>query len=256
MLKNNALIFILLWPCLSSAQSLQSNIARSDNPGACTLQQNKELYKYYSKKINPAFELINGREYLPYYLQSPRKPILLSGKDYYSFLMTTKGMGYTNSLLEYDTFTDKLLVADSSRSFRNSPMRIELNKDNVDYFAFFSGGDTLLFRYLSKDMIPDFNLKEGYYEVVYDRKSKFIIRHLSSAFVNNGITEYQYFTISYINTGAGFERIIKIKQLMEIFGDNSHQARIYCRKNGIKMYSKDKKQIARVLKYYDTLQQT
>jgi hypothetical protein len=210
------------------------------------------LYELYYHKIDPSYELINGRGYFRYYHRSGLKPILFSGKDHSSSL-TLKGRKYDNITLDFDTYTDEVIYTDSTRICVYSPLMVAINKDYVDGFEFYNGNDTIFFRYFSKETDPLFDLNDGYYEVVSDKESKYLIKHISFLKKLPGTDEYTYLKVGYVNIGNGFSKISTSRQFIKIFGARSDEVRKYIKESGIKIRDANKEQIMCVLKYHDSL---
>jgi len=251
MLKEKFIAALFLCPVLIYAQNFLPPVnANEENLMLKNEAQKENLYKFYRDKIDPRFNLINGREYYPYYLSSTRKPIFLWGEKYSSAIVI-KGIRYNDILLEYDTYMDEVLYFDSSRSFRNLPLRIAINKGIIDLFEIIQGDDTLKFKFFRNN--NSFNLHDGFYEDVYNNKSIFLIKHYSNCITDNGIDDYPYHTVSYVNVGNGFTKFKSLRQLFKLMDSYSPDVRKYCRKQGIPDGSKDKKQISAVLLYYDNL---
>jgi hypothetical protein len=146
---------------------------------------------------------------------------------------------------------DEVVFLDGSRTFKGGPLRIALNKENIDIFELITGQDTLKFKYLKNG--SRFSLNSGFYEDAYDGNSRFIIKHSSHCSVINGINEYPYHTVNYADVGNGFVKFKSIRQLIRLMGNYSTEMRKYCRKQGIPGGSKDKQQIAAVLLHYDDI---
>ena len=214
--------------------------------------QIESLYDLYSRNIDPTYELINGRGYFPYYYSSISKPVLLLDK-FHSSSVTLNGRKYNNIDLDLDTYTDDIIYIDSSRICVFMPLRVALNKDNVDEFEFYLGKDTLNFRYFSKETYPLFNLNDGYYEVVYDKESKYLIKHISFLKRLPGNDEYIYEQADYINPGNGFAKIGSGRKFVKLFGEYSSDVRKYMDESGIKIRNADKDEISSILKYYDSI---
>lgn len=210
------------------------------------------LNEFYSFRIDQSFELINGREYQPYYYSSKLKPILFIYKKHSSSI-TLNGKSYDNIALDYDTYTDNIIYTDYTLSFISMPLKVALNKDNVDSFRFCYEDDTLLFRYFSKESGYSINLREGFYEVAYDRSSRFLIKHQSNIHDLTRIWEYEYDPVRYVNIGNGFFEIKSGRQFIKLFGDRSDEIKRYIKESGIKIHKADKKQVISVLRYYDSL---
>ena len=211
------------------------------------------LYKLYNSRIDPSFELINGRGYFPYYYRSQLKPVLFLEKTHQSSV-TINGRRFENVTLDYDTFTDEIIYIDSSRICIFAPLRVAINKDNVDRAEFYDGIDSISLRYFTKETVPLFNLKEGYYEVVSESKSKYLIKHSSILKKIPGIDEYIYTTTGYADTGSGYIKITKRKNFIMMFGNRGNEVRKYMESMGIKFKKMSKPEIMNVLNYYDSLE--
>ena len=156
-------------------------------------------------------------------------------------------------MLDYDTFKDELIYWDSQKFIDNKVFKISLNKDPVDGFCFYWGSDSLSFRYFSHEKDLSFSLAEGYYEVAYEGKSKFIIKHRSSLLVKEGIDEYIYSQADYIMVNNGYTRIANKRVFLNLFGDKSGEIKKFIRTNKIHIRKAGKNEIAAVLKYYDSM---
>jgi len=214
--------------------------------------QVESLFELYSLKIDPASEIINGREYFPYYFRSNLKPILFVDKKHSSSI-TLNGRKFDDIDIDYDTYMDQVVYIDSVRFFIYSPLRLALNKDNIDCFELRFEKDTLSFAYLCKNEDPGFNLQEGFYEVVFDGDSKYIIKHKSIIQGRNGYDDYLYKPAGYVNTGSGFFRITNNKDFISLFGERSEEVKSFIRDSGIKIRKANKEQIKYVLEYFDGL---
>ena len=214
--------------------------------------QIENLYKFYSNRIESSYELISGREYNPYFFQSKLKPLLFIDRQHQSSI-TLKGRIYNDIPLNYDTYKDEVIYVDSVHHFAYRPYGMILNKDNIDYFDFYYLDDTISFRYLSKEDNPGFDLQNGFYEVVYDGKSKYLIKHRSSAYERDLVVEYYYTPVGYINVGNGFIKIRSTSQFIRLFGDRSRDIRKYIKKSGTKLRTANKRQVMSILIFYDGL---
>jgi hypothetical protein len=111
-----------------------------------------------------------------------------------------------------------------------------------------------LFRYFRKDRDTTFNLQDGFYEVVRDMPTGYIIKHVSTKFISfNKTEEYRYAPVSYIRISDGFSMITSRKQFISLFGDRSEEIRHFLRQKRIKIPGAGKRQITDVLQYYEGL---
>jgi hypothetical protein len=214
--------------------------------------QTSYLDTLYEERVDIADELINGREYVPYYFKCKVKPLLLEEKESRGSLIFN-GRQYSNLKLEYDTYLDQLIYSDSTKLINDRLFKIVMNKDHVDGFVLYSSSDSLIFRYFSTDNDGLFNLAEGYYEVVYDGGSKYIIRHQSFPVEKDGEYEYREIPVKYAMVGEGFSRVRTSGSFVKLFGNYSDAVRKYMRTNKVHYKHAGKSEIAAVMRYYDSL---
>jgi hypothetical protein len=210
------------------------------------------LNEFYRNKVDISNDLINGREYVPYYLKCRISPILFEDRKHSGSLMFN-GSRYFNLQLEYDTYLDQLIYSDNSKLIDSKTFKIALNKDLVEAFGLYFEGDSLIFRHFRKDATDSLNLPEGYYEVVYDGKSKYIIRHQSALVEEDGIYEYRQIPSVYILVGKSFSKLRSSHSFKESFGKYSDAIRKYMRANRIDFRHAGKSDVAAVLRYYDSM---
>lgn len=253
MIKYSLLFIFLLCSFIVAAQN--SVIATNNKNDIFCNYKNDQIeyvYEFYSAKIEPSYELINGRLSFRYYYRSKFKPILFFDEQHSSSI-TLKGRNYDNIILNYDTYNDEVIYTDRTRFLYNRPLDVALNKDNIDCFSLCFGDDTLIFRYFSKDSGCNFNLEDGFYEVVYEGGSRYLIKHYSNASERNGIKEFNYSRIYYASVGHGFTKVKSKGQFIRLFGERSDDVRKFVKESGIRIHKDDKSQIIKVLSYYDSL---
>jgi len=209
------------------------------------------LHKIYSMKIGTADELINGRDYIPYYFHSKFKPLLFANKNHPGSV-TLNGRKYSNITLKYDTYTDEVIYFDTARTFNYRLYEVSLNKDNIDCFELYFDNDTLNFKYFEGKTAVNQNFQAGFYEVVYDGVSKYLIRHRSSVVERNGTDEYFYSPVGYISLGDGYSKITSLRQFARLFGERSDDVKEFINQRKINIRKADKNQILSVLKFYDS----
>ena len=245
-------LFFLTFPVLAQ-QSVSSSVLYGTNDYRSILgRQNDYLSKFYFQNVDNVDELVNGKDYIPYYLKSRYKPVLFPGRKHTSFLIL-KGRKYDNLLLDYDTFLDELIYYDSLKFIDNKVFKISLNKNPIDEFCFDFGSDSLFFRYFSSGKDAAFTLPEGFYEVAYDGNSKLLIRHRSYLLVKEGIDEYMYSPANYIMINDVYTRISGKGAFLKLFGERSGEIKKYIHANKVKIHKADKNELAAVLKYYDSM---
>jgi hypothetical protein len=214
--------------------------------------QKDYLYKFYYQKVGGTDELINGRDYVPYYHKSKLKPLLFIGKKHTASIILN-GRRYNNITLEYDTFLDEVIYSDSSKMINDRSFNIALNKDPVNGFDLYFGQDSLIFRHFRSEDLIKSDLHDGFYESLYDGKSKFIIKHQSFVLEKDGSEEYIYTPAYYIKVDNVFSRIRTSKGFIKLFGNRSDEVKKFMRTHKVNIRKGDKKKIISVMKYYDSL---
>lgn len=210
------------------------------------------LTNLYLKNTTYPREVIHGREYVRYWYNSKDNPLLRSDEER-SASIVFRGRSYDNIVLQYDTFTDQVIYTDDTLIFNSRMWQVALNSDYIERFALRFGDETLKFRYFRKEQDSTFNLQDGIYEVVYDNNCKYLIRHISTMAIVEGLDEYTYSPVGYIKVSNGYSEITSKKQFIRLFGDRSAEVRQLIRHNNIRIRKPDKKQIADVLKYFEEL---
>jgi len=210
------------------------------------------LYSIYYQKIGGVDELKNGREYIPYYPHSRLKPLLFVDQSRTASLLLN-GRKYENLTLEYDTYSDAVIYYDTTKLINNRYYQIALNKDPIGFFTLYFGLDSLLFRYLQFDDVDNTKLQSGFYEIAYEGKSRYIIKHKSVVHEKDGVDEYFYSPAKYVLVGNEYFRIRSSRGFLKLFGEKTNQVKKYMQSAPINIKNAEKRQIVNVLKYYDTL---
>jgi hypothetical protein len=206
---------------------------------------------YLSAFSSPS-EIKVGEEYISYYYRSNTTPLLFEGKEFTSILFFN-GRKYENIKLQYDTFLDEVLYTDTSRLINNQFPKIDLNKNFVEGFNFYTGYDSLKFRYLRFPKTSTTNLNDGFYEIVYTRGSSALIKHKSIEYRYQAVNEYKYKPELYVSTGDKYSRIKNNKDLIRTFQNHGQQIKEFLGASKIKIKHATKSQIVEALKYYDSL---
>jgi len=131
----SSLIFILLVVSIElSAQSVSTIKNNSTNTSVLNSDlpqlQTRYLEKIYFTSVTATNELINGREYLPYYWRSGTNPLLFVNRNRTSTLFF-RDMEIRNLSLQYDTYLDVVVYTDNTRTVNGQLARIALNRDNI-----------------------------------------------------------------------------------------------------------------------------
>jgi hypothetical protein len=247
------IIFLIVYQADAQQLLTLSDPETRQNSGRISDLQTDYINTLYYQKVDVTAQLINGREFNPYYLKAKTRPILVEGKKHSGSLIF-KNRRYNNLKLDYDTYTDQIIYSDSSKFLNNKLFRIVLNKDPVDGFCLCFPDDSMIFRHFRSGDGTNFNLPEGFYEVVYDGQSKYIIKHQSIPDINEGLNVYTYSMSQYIFAGKRFYDVKSSKSFVRLFGKDSDAIRAFMKKNRLRFNKADKYDIASVLRYYDSLE--
>ena len=228
------------------------NGSRGINIESFNDRQTEYIKRLYYARIEAPKELINGKEYEPYYTRSKIKPLLFPDKKRTATIFTTTRR-YNNLTLDYDTFLDEVIFTDISRTINFRFPQIALNKDIVDGFNLYFEDDSLIFRYFRLPECAEKNLKEGFYEIAYQGKSQYVIKHKSSFYVREGLNAYKYSPENYFSVGDVFYQVRNKRSLLKLFGEKSGNVKRYLHVSRIRIRQADKYQFISVLKFYDSL---
>src|SRR5664279_1018188 len=257
-LKTSLLLLLLLSTLtLKSQNSNLLNIKSLNDPGNINIRsvierQTEYIKSSYSEKIETANEIVNGKEYVSYYIRSAQKPLLFPKKKRTATLFTASRR-YNNLDLQYDTFLDEVIFTDTTKTINYSFPKIALNKDIVEGFSLYFADDSMHFKYLRMPQCSEINLKEGFYEFAYLGKSQYCIKHVSHYYMREGMHEYQYSPENYISTGGKFSKITGKGSLLNLFGEKSGEVKKFMHISRIRIREADKAQFISILKFYDSL---
>ena len=215
-------------------------------------QQTEYIQKLYYQIVATPKDIINGKECLPYSFRHETTPYFHS-RDKLNATLDVNHRLYKNIKIQYDTYLDELIYTDISRIVYNEFPRIELNKDIINGFSLFIDGDSINFRHFRFPENKGKKLEDGFYEVVYEGKTLFIIKHHSLLYNKQGLDEYKYSPQRYVFEGDKYYKIHNKKSLISMAGDHSTEIKDFLHKSKIRVRSAGKDQIAEVLKYYDSL---
>jgi len=243
-----ALIILLLCPSVIKAQ-VEIHL---DGTGG------EEWLQPYLDQTGSEYGFVYGKEYYPYYYRARNSPILRDDERRTASL-TFDGRTYDNLELQYDTYIDAVVYGYESLPLENKMRKVSLNKYELSSFDLYFIADTMHFRYFAHDRDTSFNLDDGFYEVVRDSKTKFIIRHRSEKYINlntpdrHAFDDYLYKPLFYINTGDGYQKITSRKHFTGLFNAGAGKVSRFLRAARIRIRKADKRQICEVLQYYEQL---
>jgi hypothetical protein len=257
MTKPAVILFLLLMSLTTFGQPagqlvlISSSGVENLNSKALPALQKKYLDKIYFSSVTAPNELINGKEYVPYFFRSGTNPLLYANINRSSTLFF-RDMMFKNLSLQYDTYRDEVIYSDKARMVSGRYPQIALNRDNIKGFNLYFDFDSLIFRHFSFPSKDADRMKDGFYEVVYDGKSQFLIRHRSTIYNKEGVDKYAYAPEKYILSGDAWVKISSKNSLMKIFSGHEKEMSAMLHKSKIKVPRATKGQIAEILNYYDS----
>lgn len=250
------IIFLLIFglPSLATGQSAVRN--EKGTAGEVKLQMEDEgeqkVRDFYFNATTTPLEVLNGKEYINYFFRGTTTPLLFSNYFFTSTLDFNKRI-YNNVKLQYDTYLDEVLFTDTSRMINFEYPRVVLNKDLADGFSFYFQGEFYNFRHIRFTELSKDNPGDGFYNLVYDGPSMFIIKHRSRLYEKDAVNEYKYAPVKFVLIDGTFIRFTRLKDLARVFGPREEEIRAYIRENRIRTRKTGKSDIAIILKYYDSL---
>lgn len=250
------IIFLLIFglPSLITGQS----VVRNETDAAAQIKLKKvvegeqKIRDFYFNATTAPLEVLNGKEYINYFFRGTTTPLLFSNHFFTSTLDFNKRI-YHNVKLQYDTYLDEVLFTDTSRMINFEYPRVALNKELADGFSFYYQGEFYNFRHIRFPERSKDNPGDGFYDLVYDGPSMFIIKHRARLYEKDAVNEYKYAPVKYVLVNGTYRKFIMLKDLARLFGPREDEIRAYIRENRIRNRKTAKSDIADILKYYDSL---
>ena len=242
-------LFLVSFMGFSQTIHLPLNVDNSELFVSLDKDNLQDLDSLYVVESGIGSDFISGSEYRGYYFRSDHKPVLFFGRERTASLVY-RGRTYQNLVLQYDTYLDEVIYMVYNNWDAN---QVALNSDNISRFDLYFDSDTLSFRYLSDKLYPSFNLDDGFYEMVYDGKCKYIIKHGSIHYMRNGVDDYDYKPIGYVMIDDGFVKITSRKKFVNLFGSKSKEIKQFIGNNRIRIGRADTYQIKNILRFYESL---
>ncbi|HVN56697.1 MAG TPA: hypothetical protein VMT63_00215 [Bacteroidales bacterium] len=251
--------FVLLALISGSVCGQYSGISRTTRPGEenrnyfspLIRSQQSYLDTLYYKSITIPDELINGKEYIPYYFGSGTNPLLFSNVSRRTTLFF-RDVAYKNINLHYDTYLDEIVYYDNNRKVDGMYPQIILNKDNIRGFNLYFDNDSMVFRRYSFPAEYSGILKDGYYEVGYEGKSLLLIRHQSKIYNKEGVNKYKYSPTNYVFINGTWQKIASRSGFLKMFGEKEKEISSLVRHSKINVKKATREQISGILRYFDS----
>lgn len=204
----------------------------------------------YYKTFVTSNDFIDGKEYFNYAYKSKNSPLLSSAKNFNAVLFMD-GRRYDNIKLQYDSYIDEVLYIDTSRVINYQFPKVVLKKDAVDGFILITGRDSMNFRRLEFLNDNENRTDGGYYEVLYNGPSKYLIKHRALLYLSEARNEYKYSPENFILKDGKYFKVRNNKDFLNLFANRSKEIRSFMRRNRLNIRSASKQEIVMALKYCD-----
>lgn len=136
-------------------------------------------------------------------------------------------------ILSYNLIIDELIIWEKGSS--GNMMQLVLNKYFVDRFTLMHRGNYYHFRMQTETNPLHEELKEGFYEVVYDDELSLLVKHkkVLSFDATNDTKSYQYEKQTYLIRDGEFYKVDSRRDYLNAFQDNKNALRKYMRQEKI-----------------------
>jgi hypothetical protein len=177
---------------------------------------------YYRQIMNRDWDVINGRDYLPYNMISKSNPFFKS-------TYITTGTVYSNRRtypdlhIFYDIYKDELVL--NRLNAEGSSKLISLNKQTVDSFLIVCNNVGTMFHTF---FFPEGStLKSGFYEVPLNGKTKLMIKHQKDYLLKDGQDQYNYRITRFVYLNGQFYPVTSRHRFLKIFGKRAREVKRY-----------------------------
>ncbi|HEY9005134.1 hypothetical protein [Ohtaekwangia sp.] len=199
--------------------------------------------KHYHETIKGQSQLYNGSDYAEYQTLREEHPYFGSN-DWVFGSVHYDGYLYEDVPLLYDLMTDEILTESFSRS---STMR--LIKSRVKYFTISDK------KFVN---LSDSSLHKGFYELLYNGKTKVYARHfklLQETISQQEIThDFEEKIRYYIYKDGKYFPVRSKGSIQDVFRDQKHELNQLMSKNKIRFRKNREQYIIRMAEFYDRIQ--
>ncbi len=207
-------------------------------------------YLYDSIVTTFTEDVINGSEYELYYPVYGSNPLIPKHR-YPNGSIVIEGIRHSPVVLQYDTYKDLLIYFDPRHQIDQSVIPVVLNKYLIDEFEVGLPENRMKFRYFE---FPDSLKKiagDGFYEVGYEGKIRFLIRYKTTLAVTDGKYIFKTRPLKLIVNGGRVYKIKGRRSLLNALADKKNLIGKFIRSRKIKVRHAGKTDMQRILSYYD-----
>lgn len=217
------IVILLLSVTTVCAQQFPLHEFSSNNPSTSNRFSTDSVLKVYESVTYNDKEFLNGREYKPYHHPQKSTPYLNS--NYGTGDLYIDGRVYCKKMLYYDIKLDELIL----RSYQFPEVYIKLNKAIIDSFTIaFDQLEYHLVKMKFTDNCP-LKLADGFYEVVYNGRFKYIVRHTVSTSKEEGYSVYNHIRKHYLSKNSCYYDISSKKKFVALFLEHRKAIKRKCK---------------------------
>jgi hypothetical protein len=239
------LIFIIFLIPLLEAESQQS-LSSDKNKVATDVATALDAYKHL---MNSKYDVINGKEYIMYQKVNHSNPFFKSS-TIASGCIYAYERSFCDFKLIYDIYKDEIVL--NSVSTSGYPKLTSLNQHFIDSFDISINNITSRFLYL--ELRPEDHMKDGFYEIKYRGKTRFLIKHYKILTQVNSQDEYPEGEIKYLFINGEFQKITTLRKFCQLFGENHSKIRKFIKSLEVYAFRKiTNEELIEVLAYYDKI---
>jgi len=205
------IVILLLSVTTICAQQLPLHELSSNNPSNSSRLPADSVLSIYESATYNEKGFLNGREYKPYHHPQKSTPYLNS--NYGTGDLYIDGRAYCNKNLYYDIKLDELIL----RSYQFPEVYIMLNKAIIDSF-------TIVFDQLEYHLVKMkftdnclLKLEDGFYEMAYNGRFKYIVRHTASTSKEEGYPVYNHVRRHYLRKDSCYYDVSSKKKFLSLF---------------------------------------
>lgn len=237
------IIFILFFSNAISPITAQGQLSVDTG---ITIQQKKEALELYYNALSMQAGLYNGSEYIVYtsllkdghpYLDTAK---LTTGNVFYD------GMPYREVLMLYDIVKDELIVQHFNKVFY-----IQLVQSKVDEFDILGRK----FLHLGKDSTQKANVKNGFYELLYNGNIKLYARRIKTIqeYIPDMQVERRVFSNNryFIFKDGAYHEVFNQSSVLKVLADKKNMLRQALRKQRIRFRKQREAAMKLMLQQYE-----
>jgi len=235
-----SIITRLPWAFVLLASGAMAQSYRSDTAFIAAASAN--AVKHYHEAIKGQSQLYNGGDYAEYKTLEEEHPYFGSN-DWVFGSVHYDGYLYEQVPLLYDLQTDQVLTESFSRS-----STMKLIKERVKYFTIPGH------KFVSQ---PDSSLHHGFYELLYDGRTKVYARHIKvlQETINQQVIvhDFEEKTRYYIYKDGAYFHVRSKSSIQGVFADQKRDLNQLMSKNKIRFRRNREQYIVRMAEFYDRI---